>query len=183
MDKKFKTFQIIPSVRRLGDFDQALSGEREVILLTGADIANLPLLVKKVHSVGKKAFVNLELLGGFGRDQTGLRLLKNFYKVDGVFSTDSARIGMARHLGLYTIQRFLISDSRAFDTSLKILKSGRSDAVEILPAKIGIDIISAMRQLTDIPILAGGFIRTDEDIEALKKAGFKGVTVSKKRFF
>lgn len=179
--ENFKTFQLIPSIRRLGDLDEALASRRDIILLTEADIASLPGLVAKVHGAGKKAWVNLELLGGFGRDQVGIKLLKNYFKVDGIMSTDSTKLGMAKRMGLTTIQRFLIGDSRAYDTSLRILKSANTDGAEILPAAIAREILPQLRRTTTIPLLAGGFIHTREEIEALRSAGFEGVTSSKKK--
>ena len=74
----FGKFQMIPSIRRLNDLEVALKSSREIVLLTEANIANLQSLVEMVHRSGKDAWVNLELLGGFGRDQVGMKLLKNF---------------------------------------------------------------------------------------------------------
>lgn len=179
----FNTFQIIPSIRRLGDLADALDSDRRIILLTDADIANLPALVHKVHQAGKKAWINMELLGGFGRDQAGIKLLKNYFKVDGVMSTDSAKLGIAKRVGLTTIQRFLIGDSRAYDTSLRLLRSVKTDAAEILPAAVAQEILPDLRKVTDMPLLAGGFIHSTKEIDALRKAGFEGLTISKKKYW
>ncbi len=179
----FDTFQIIPSIRRLGDLDYALRSRRDIILLTEADIANLKPLVARVHHSGKQAWVNLELLGGFGRDSTGIKLLKNYYPVDGVRSIDSGRLGMARRAGLFTVQRFLISDSRAYDTSLRLLQSNHTDAAEILPAMVALDILPDLRRTTAIPLLAGGFIRRAEEVTAIQSAGFEGLTVIKSALY
>ena len=178
-----KRFTVIPSIKRLGDLTAALKGDCSAILLTGADIANLKPLAEKVHAAGKEVLVNMELLGGFGRDQAGIKLLKNYYGVDGVMSTDSSRLGMARHAGLYTIQRFLISDSRALDTSTRILKGSAAHAAEILPAVIGVMIIEKLRQVTAMPLLAGGFIRTSSDLEQVQVAGFNGATISRRDLY
>ncbi|SDY06803.1 glycerol-3-phosphate responsive antiterminator [Eubacterium barkeri] len=179
----FDTFQIIPSIRRLGDLADALASDRHIILLTDADIANLPALVQKVHQAGKKAWINMELLGGFGRDQAGIKLLKNYFKVDGVMSTDSAKLGIAKRVGLTTIQRFLIGDSRAYDTSLRLLRSVKTDAAEILPAAVAQEILPDLRKVTDMPLLAGGFIHSAKEIDALQKSGFEGLTISKKKYW
>lgn len=178
-----KKFQVIPSIRRLGDLETALNSERDIVLLTGADIANLKLLAEKVHEAGKLVLVNMELLGGFGRDEAGIKLLKHYFKVDGVMSTDRMRLGMARNIGLFTIQRFLISDSKALDTAQRILRTSRAQAAEILPVKIAMDVVPKLRKVTAIPLLAGGFIQSEEDLEAVQKAGFEGATTSVKHLF
>ncbi|MDO4287907.1 MAG: glycerol-3-phosphate responsive antiterminator [Eubacterium sp.] len=179
----FDKFQIIPSIRRLNDLEVALASKRQIVLLTEANIANLQSLVEMVHAKQKKAWVNLELLGGFGRDQVGMKLLKNYYHVDGVMSTDSAKLGMAKRCSLVTVQRFLIADSRGYDTSLRILESTRVDAAEILPAATAMDIFEDLRRVTDIPLLAGGFIQDAEAIAKLRELGYNGITISKKAFW
>ncbi|MEG0378403.1 MAG: glycerol-3-phosphate responsive antiterminator, partial [Eubacterium sp.] len=126
---------------------------------------------------------NLELLGGFGRDQVGMKLLKNYYKVDGVMSTDSTKLGMAKRCGLLTIQRFFFVDSRAFDTSQRILESANVDAAEMLPAASVIDLMPELRHVSKIPMFAGGFIKSIDMIDRIRDAGFSGITISKKAFW
>lgn len=176
-------FTIIPSIRRLNDLETALAGSRSVILLTGADIVSLKPLSDKVHAAGKKSLINMELLGGFGRDQVGIKLLKNYYHIDGVMSTDNKRLGMARNAGLFTIQRFMLTDSRALETTLRILKTSPADAAEILPAMAAERMVTSLRKVTNMPLLAGGFIQTRDDLEHIRAAGFDGVTTSNKYFF
>jgi glycerol uptake operon antiterminator len=180
MKSKFDKFQIIPSIRRLSDLESALNSHSEIVLLTEAHIANLKDLVKLAHQKNKLVLVNLELVGGFGKDQTGIKLMKNYYQVDGVMSTDQSKLNLARHNGLFTIQRFFLHDSRALDTSMRLLQSSSVDAAELLPAKISIDFIETIRQVTAIPLLAGGFIHDTKMIEVIQAAGFNGMTVSDK---
>ncbi|AFA48552.1 glycerol-3-phosphate responsive antiterminator [Acetobacterium woodii] len=176
----FSEFQVIPSIRKLNDLEIALKSDVQVILLTEAHIANLLDLVKLVHAKDKKALINLELLGGFGKDHVGMKLLKNYYHVDGVMSTDSSKLGMAKQCGLVTFQRFFLHDSRSFETTLKIIESSRVDGAELLPAVMALDCYSKLISIAKIPLLAGGFIRDREMMEKIKICGFKGLTVSEK---
>ena len=176
----FSEFQVIPSIRRLNDLEIALNSEAQVILLTEAHIANLQELVKLVHAKDKKALINLELLGGFGKDHVGMKLLKNYYHVDGVMSTDSGKLGMAKQCGLVTFQRFFLHDSRSFETALKIIDCSRADGAELLPAIMALDCYQKLTAVAKIPLLAGGFIRDREMMGKIKDCGFKGLTVSDK---
>lgn len=176
----FTKFQIIPSIRKLGDLEIALKTDVQMILLTEAHIANLLDLVKLVHASRKLALINLELLGGFGKDQVGMKLLKNYYHVDGVMSTDSGKLGMAKQCGLFTIQRFFLHDSRSFETALRIIDSSRVDAAELLPAVMALSLYEKLNSISKIPLLAGGFIRDREIMKQIKACGFKGLTVSDK---
>ena len=98
-------------------------------------------------------------------------------------STDSTKLGIAKKMGIFTVQRFLLVDSRAFDTAIKILKTTKVDAAEVLPGVVAQDVLMDLRNASPIPILAGGFIRTIEEIEEIKRLGFNGLTISKKEFF
>lgn len=87
---------IIPSVRKYKHFEQALSCSSEYVLLSEANIGNLQSLIGKCHQSGKKVLIHLELLGGFKPDQAGISLLKNYYKVDGVISSNLSALRHAK---------------------------------------------------------------------------------------
>jgi len=125
---------IIPSVRKYKHFEQALSCSSEYVLLSEANIGNLQSLIGKCHQSGKKVLIHLELLGGFKPDQAGISLLKNYYKVDGVISSNLSALRHAKKEGLLTIFRVLLIDSRSLDQSIDIVKHNPPDAIEILPA-------------------------------------------------
>ncbi len=87
---------IIPSIRKYKYFEKALSCQSEYVLLSEANIGNLQSLIGKCHQSGKKVLVHLELLGGFKPDQAGINLLKNYYKVDGVISSNLSALRYAK---------------------------------------------------------------------------------------
>ena len=88
-----------------------------------------------VIKAAKKVLIHLELLGGFKPDQAGISLLKNYYKVDGVISSNLSALRHAKKEGLLTIFRVLLIDSRSLDQSIDIVKHNPPDAIEILPAE------------------------------------------------
>ncbi|HDU1826857.1 TPA: glycerol-3-phosphate responsive antiterminator, partial [Klebsiella pneumoniae] len=106
---------IIPSIRKYKYFEKALSCQSEYVLLSEANIGNLQSLIGKCHQSGKKVLVHLELLGGFKPDQAGINLLKNYYKVDGVISSNLSALRYAKKEGLLTVYRVLLIDSRSLD--------------------------------------------------------------------
>lgn len=87
---------IIPSIRKYKHFEQALACASEYVLLSEANIGNLQSLIGKCHQSGKKVLIHLELLGGFKPDQAGISLLKNYYKVDGVISSNLSALRYAK---------------------------------------------------------------------------------------
>ncbi len=108
---------IIPSIRKYKYFEKALTCQSEYVLLSEANIGNLQSLIGKCHQSGKKVLVHLELLGGFKPDQAGINLLKNYYKVDGVISSNLSALRYAKkriadHISGFTY-RFAIAISRS----------------------------------------------------------------------
>ncbi|MCV5446037.1 glycerol-3-phosphate responsive antiterminator, partial [Escherichia coli] len=90
---------VMSSIRKSTYFEKALSCQSEYVLLSEANIGNLQSLIGKCHQSGKKVLVHLELLGGFKPDQEGINLLKNYYKVDGVISSNLSALRYAKKEG------------------------------------------------------------------------------------
>lgn len=176
----FKSFTVIPSVLKLKDFDEALNAKSNIILLTDVNIGNLKSLVNMCHQKNKIAFVNIDLVGGLSSDQTGIRLLKNLFRVDGITSSNSMNVNFSKSIGLYTIQRFFLIDSRSLFSGLNALKTTKSDAIEMLPGPLAIKFKSLIKEVKDVHLISGGFIDNKESITKIYNAGFSGVTTSEK---
>ena len=148
---------IIPSVRKYKHFEQALACASEYVLLSEANI------------------------GGFKPDQAGIGLLKNYYKVDGVISSNLSALRYAKKEGLLTIFRVLLIDSRSLDHSIDIVKHNPPDAIEILPAEYAcqcLELISRNLKGFDVIFIAGGFVKRKYLVDKIFHAGFKGITTS-----
>lgn len=172
---------IIPSVRKYKYFEKALASQSDYILLSEANIGNLQSLIGRCHQSGKKALVHLELLGGFKPDQSGVSLLKSYYKVDGVISSNLSALRYAQKEGLLTIFRVLLIDSRSLDQSLDVIKHNPPNAIEILPAEYAcqcLELISRNLKGFDVQFIAGGFVKRSYLVEKIFHAGFSGITTS-----
>lgn len=172
---------IIPSIRKYKNFDKALSSASEYVLLSEANIGNLQSLIGKCHQGGKKVLIHLDLLGGFKPDPAGINLLKTYYKVDGVISSNLSALRHAKKEGLLTIFRVLLIDSRSLDQSIEIVKHNPPDAIEILPAEYAcqcLPLISRNLKGFDVVFIAGGFVKRQYLVDKIFHAGFKGITTS-----
>lgn len=172
-------FHIIPSIRKISDLPLALASPAKYILISGFDISNLQDSVDKIHSLNKVVMVNPELVGGLTTDVTGLRLLKGFFGVDGIVSHSLQQLHMARREGLFCVQRVFLVDSHAWDSAVKALKGSNVDAVEILPGSMALKFAASLKR-KGVPMLTGGFIKTQKEVQALCAAGFSGLTTSAK---
>jgi glycerol uptake operon antiterminator len=75
------------------------------------------------------------------------------------------------------IHRLLLSRREHLDTAVTALNRSRPDIVEILPGVI-LPAIHGLLPPLDVPMLAGGFIRTPLDARSVLAAGAVGVTTS-----
>ena len=172
---------VIPSVRKYKHLERALHCSSEYVLLSEANIGNLQSLVGKCHKKSKKVLVHLELLSGFKPDQTGIHLLKHYFKVDGVISSNLSALRFAKKEELLTIFRVLLIDSRSLDQSLGLVEHASPDAIEILPAEYACQCIELIRRNlsdSDLKFIAGGFVKRTYLVDKIFHAGFSGITTS-----
>lgn len=158
--------KIIAATRSDEEFSRALKDAPTIIFDLAPDLMSITNKVAKAHEAGKKYLLHIDLAKGLGKDESGIRFLKRV-GVDGIISTKANMIKLARESGIYTVQRFFIVDSRSVDTTVETIKSAKPDMVEIMPG-IVYKVISSLKVLVDVPIIAGGLIdRAHEVGEAL----------------
>jgi glycerol uptake operon antiterminator len=88
----------------------------------------------------------------------------------------------AKQKGVYAIQRVFLLDSTALEKSYTIIQKVQPDYIELLPGIIP-SFIQEVHQKTGIPVLAGGLIRTEQDVAEALKAGATAVTTSKRELW
>lgn len=120
-------------------------------------------------------FVHIDLLAGLENNEAGLEYLAGFERITGVVTVHHHLAGQARKLGLLSVVRLFVSDSRAADRGLSIANKCHADAIEILPAaaapKVAADFASCR-----IPRIAGGLCRTEADVDEALASGCRAVT-------
>jgi glycerol uptake operon antiterminator len=120
-------------------------------------------------------FVHIDLLAGLENSDAGLEYLAGFERITGVVTVHHHLAAQARRLGLLSVVRLFMSDSRAMDRALSIAEKSRPDAIEILPAaaapKVAGDFASCR-----IPRIAGGLCRNEADVDEVLASGCRAVT-------
>lgn len=174
--------QVIAAVRSEEHMQEALKSKANVIFLLFGNIFNLKPMLDKAAEAGKLVFVHLEFLEGIAADKTGIKYISRHLKPAGIISTRSHVIGMARDNGLLAIQRLFLIDSTAIKNGIKTIHASGADAVEVMPGIIP-HMISQLTELTDLPIVAGGLVRTPEEIDAALDAGALAVSVGDPRLW
>ena len=111
--------------------------------------------------------------------------MQNFVKLmgaDGILTTKTGMIRSARDIGLITVQRFFIVDSHSVDTAVDSIKIAKPDVVEIMPGVVEKK-IKEFAEKVDTPILAGGLIEFEEEVDNAIDAGAKAVSTANKKLW
>ena len=172
---------VIPSSLNGSHLKNACQSASPIVLISGCSIGTLQSFVTTIHEYHKRAFVHIDLIAGFKSDNEGMRLLKTLYKIDGIISTNFRALMIGKELGMETVYRIFLIDSRSIDRASGLLKDGNFSAIEILPSGYAIqegEKLSKYLKTTDL--IAGGFVRSDKDIQQIFAHQFKGITTSDK---
>lgn len=173
--------RIIAAVRNAKEFENATKSKVGIIFHLSPDLHTIAELAKTAHSCGKKLFIHLDLATGIGKDKSGILYAKNA-GVDGIISTRVSIIKAARECGVFTVQRFFAVDSQSVDTTVEAVKAAKADMIEIMPG-ILTKVIIRLRQLVNVPIIAGGLIDRADEIEDIFASGATAVSTGKKELW
>lgn len=172
---------IVPAVKHLEDLTEVLNIPWvSVVILIGGDINDLEGILKiRQKYPGKYLLAHVDLIEGVGKDEAGMRYLKRL-GLEGIVSVKWQLLRYAKENKMLTVQRLFLVDSEAIRTGLKIIKKLTPDAIEILPAIVPKYAIDEFRKVTELSILGGGLLRTEEDVRAALGNGLTAVTASRR---
>ncbi|OYD06684.1 glycerol-3-phosphate responsive antiterminator [Paludifilum halophilum] len=174
---------VIAALRSEEDLEVLRDYKPGFCFLLFGEINTLRQMVKRVKDMGKKAYLHVDLAQGFGNDRATLQYIKREIQPDGVVSTRTHLIRFAREEGLFAIQRLFIPDSMSVKTGQHLIKQSRADAVEVMPGVVPAWVFQTLREKSDIPIVAGGLLRGEDDVKAAFRNGADAVSVSKRELW
>lgn len=173
---------ILPAARNLKEFDELLESCYERIILLNAHVAQVKPLGNRARAFGKKLLIHADLIDGLKSDEYAMEFIAQEGKPEGIITTRNNVILAAKKKGLVCIQRLFLIDTMALESSLAQLERTKPDYVEVLPGVIP-HLIEEIIARTQIPVIAGGFIRTKEDVDRALQAGATSVTTSRKELW
>jgi len=179
----FREHPIIASIRNDADLDSALNTQVAALFILYGDIFNLPQIMKEAKNHNKLVFLHMDLIKGIGRDREGVIYLAKKELCNGIVTTKNNLINIAKKEGLITIQRLFLLDSAALKTGEQILKHNQPDAVEILPGIAAPYFIEHIYKKMLCPVIAGGLISDQSEIEKLLQRGVLAVSTSRKELW
>ncbi|WP_018884005.1 glycerol-3-phosphate responsive antiterminator [Paenibacillus massiliensis] len=170
---------IVPAAKNVKQFESLLQSNYEVAVFLDTHIGQLRMLHDLARQGKKKMLLHADLIQGLKNDEYAAQYLCQEIRPFGLISTRSSVIMTAKKRGILAIQRVFMLDTMALEKSYTLLKKTQPDYIEVLPG-IMPHMIAEVRERTGIPILAGGLIRSTEDVERALEAGADAVTTSNK---
>lgn len=174
--------QTIAAVQQIELLDPALESQANIVFLLTGNILNAKDLVERVRKSGKQVFLHMEFLEGIAADRTGVAYVAEHIRPTGIISTRSNLIRFAKDMNLMTIQRMFLIDRNAVAKGIKAAEQSSPDAIEVMPG-IMPRIIREMTGLTPLPIIAGGLVGTQKEIDEALEAGALAVSVGSPRLW
>ncbi len=176
---RFLSQKVIPAARSLKDFEQLMAAETEYVVMLQVHLSQAKYVTSLAKKSGVKVLLHADLIQGLRSDEHGAQFLCQEVRPEGLISTHAQVVATAKKRGLLAVQRIFLLDSQSLETSYRVVQSVKPDWIEVLPGVLT-DVIREVADKTQIPVLAGGFIRTTEDVDGAIRAGAMAVTSSDK---
>lgn len=170
--------RLLPAVRQPRELERLLKSDAAWLVLLGGRLGLLQPMVKLAADHGKRVLLHADLIDGLKNDEYAAEFLCQQIRPAGLISTRAAVIRKAKQNGVLAIQRLFLIDSGAIDTSVEVAKQAHPDLIEVLPGLLP-QWIREVRERTGVPVIAGGLIRTREEVAAALEAGAAAVTTSR----
>ncbi|WP_053218484.1 glycerol-3-phosphate responsive antiterminator [Virgibacillus senegalensis] len=169
---------ILPAIRDMKDFEKLLESNYPYVIFLETRISQLVSLMKYAKRKQKKVFVHADLIQGLKTDEAGIEFLVRNLKPDGIITTRGNVISFAKKHNVLAVQRLFALDSHALESNIKIINKVKPDYIEVLPGIVP-KLIGEIFERTGIPVIAGGLIRSQEDVANAYEGGARAVTTSR----
>ena len=160
---------IIAAVKNMEDLEKCCSlSDIHVVFILFGDICSIADIVQKVKEAGKIAMIHVDLIGGLSTREIAVEFLKNNTEADGIITTKPALVRKARELSMYTVLRYFVLDSMAYENIL-------SQQHSVLPGAMP-KVIHRLCAEIKVPVIAGGLITDKESVMGALTAGATAVS-------
>lgn len=156
--------------------DLCLSNVRIAFILCG-DFKTLPDIVACVKKANIVPFVHIDFIDGLSSKEAAVDFVKYYTRADGIVTTKANQVKRAHALNLMAVQRYFVFDTIAMYNIKKQMSLATADAVEILPGIIP-QVNNYLSSDGQDPLIVGGFINTQEDMEQAFRSGALAITTS-----
>ncbi len=162
---------IIAAVKNMDDLKICCSLEdiRVVFILFG-DVCSIREIVQQIKDSGKVAMVHIDLISGLSSKEIVVDFIRKNTEADGIISTKAALIKRGKELKMFTVLRYFLLDSMAYENIRQQQHAVKPDYIEVLPGVMP-KVIGKVCKMSKTPIIAGGLISDKESVMAALSAG------------
>ena len=183
IEQVFEKHPIIAAIKEHEDLEKIPEDKIDVIFILRSKLSNLDKVVEKAMELDVLVFLHIDMVKGIGNDKEAIRYLAQEVGIDGIVTTKSYLIKAAKSEGLITIQRLFLLDSESLRTGVNIVKSTKPDLIEVLPGLVVPEMIDKLKEKLGVPVIAGGLVRNDDQIEDILADDVAAISTSKKELW
>lgn len=186
LKEKFKELledcPVIAAARDMEGLKKCCESECGILFILFGDVCSIGEIVKMAKDAGKTVLVHMDLVSGLSSKEISVDFIQRETRADGIISTKQPQIKRAKELGMYTVHRFFIIDSAAYENVARCVKNVRPDCVELMPGVMP-KVIRKMQRHISVPVIAGGLISDKEDIMSALDAGAISISTTKQELW
>ncbi len=158
----------------------SILSEASVVFVQGGELSELPGVLapfEEAPLADVSVLLHIDLVRGLARDDAAVRYVSTLSRVDGIITVHHQLVPAARRLGLISVVRLFLQDTRAVDRGLGVIEKSKPDAVELLPGVAAIEVVDRFRSL-HIPRIASGLVYNLNTIHRALESGCCAVSTS-----
>lgn len=169
--------RVVAAVSTMKEFEKFMKSDDNCCIIMNFHISLLEDVIKQAHGKNKEILVHLDLIKGLACDESGCEFACQRLQADGIISTKGKVIETAKKNKKIGILRFFLIDFKSLERGIALCNATEPDYVEVLPGT-SCSVVPYIKQKTNVKVMCGGLLRTEEDIARCFEAGACAVTIS-----
>ena len=178
----FSDSKIITAVRNEDTFNKCLKSNCKVVFLLFGTILTVSDYVRKLKEHNKTVFVHLDLIEGLSSSRSSVDYIDKMTQADGIISIKQSLLKYAKTLGFITVLRVFMLDSKSIESLEKIDSDPSVDIIEMMPG-VTLTILCNEIAGSKKTIIAGGLIRSGDDVTRILRSGASAISTSDSRLW
>jgi glycerol uptake operon antiterminator len=175
--KKLSEKPVIAALCKESDLDDLCLSNVKVAFILCGSMATLPEIVRRIRQARILPFVYIDFIGGLSTKDGAVDFVKYYTEAAGIVTTKSNQIKRAHALELLAVQRFFVFDAISLNNIKNQVSVSVADACEVLPGVIP-TVISTISAASKMPLIVGGFVNTQQDLDNAREHGACAITTS-----
>ncbi|MCU5746778.1 glycerol-3-phosphate responsive antiterminator [Staphylococcus sp. SQ8-PEA] len=173
---------ILPAIRTMKDLEKLIQTDYKACVILDTHVGHLKSTMELLKKGHVDTYMHIDLIKGMSHDEFACEYIIQNYQPKGVISTKMRVLKKAKSLNTTTILRVFIIDSQALKRSIDLIKKAQPDLVEVLPG-VASKAIKTINEETQTPVIAGGLISQDDEVQEAVANGAHYITTSNRRLW